>query len=53
MFECVAESDLSVRFSRNERSDVYVAISAAVSPIAASTITPRTRRARSDIWENT
>ena len=47
---CADSSELSVRSKRNERSDVYVAMSAATSPTVASASTPRTRRARSDRW---
>src|SRR5207248_4226088 len=50
---CAASRELSTRSNRNERSDAYVAMSAATRPTAASAITPRTSRARSDSGPST
>src|SRR5438105_3897564 len=45
---CAAFNEVSVRWTRNERSFAYVTTSAATNPIAARATTPRSSRARND-----
>src|SRR6478752_614292 len=45
---CATFNDVSVRWMRNERSFAYVTRSAAISPTAARTTTPRSSWGRKD-----